>query len=238
MKLLEKIKYENSRMYAYRTIFHNIITLELKPGSYLSENELSAELEISRTPIREALIELRGLELVETIPQKGNYVTKMDPELIEEARFIRCSLENSILRLACQTEVSPELMRRLQENLDQQKNHLKDTDPHLIMTELDDQFHRLLFEAAGRLRTYEFIQAQTAHFNRYRVLAFQMLEEENYERTVADHEHILAALQRKDMDLAERENIRHLTHVQSEAETLRSLCPEYFKKQAAKTVVH
>lgn len=65
-----------------------------------------------------------------------------------------------------------------------------------------------------------------------------MLEEENYERTVADHEHILSALQRKDTDLAERENIRHLTHVQSEAETLRSFCPEYFKKQEAKTVVH
>lgn len=54
MKLLEKMKYENSRMYAYRTIFHNIITLELKPGSYLSENEVGGAGDIPDTDPRGA----------------------------------------------------------------------------------------------------------------------------------------------------------------------------------------
>lgn len=230
MKLLEKIKYENSRMYAYRTIFHNIITLELTPGSYLSENELSDSLGVSRTPIREALIELRGLELVETVPQKGNYVTKMDLDLIEESRFIRCSLENSVMRLACQKEVPEELIERLNANLELQKKHAQEKDSHLIMTDLDDQFHKLLFEAAGKLRTYEFIQIQTAHFNRYRALAFEMLGEQNNARTVTDHENIRKALEKRDVELAEIVTIRHLTHVQAEAEILYRCCPEYFKQ--------
>lgn len=71
MKLVEKSPHENARMYAHRMILDNIINLELPPGSALSENELSLLLKLSRTPVREALIELSQLGLVEIIPQKG-----------------------------------------------------------------------------------------------------------------------------------------------------------------------
>ncbi len=58
MKLTERDARETGRDYALRMIKDNIIRLELAPGSLISENELAAEMGLSRTPVREALIEL------------------------------------------------------------------------------------------------------------------------------------------------------------------------------------
>lgn len=54
MKITERLPYENGRDYALRVIKDNIIHLDLEPGSQISENELSAELGLSRAPVREA----------------------------------------------------------------------------------------------------------------------------------------------------------------------------------------
>ena len=71
MKVLDRLSAENARTYALRVLQYNIINLELVPGSTVSENELSAILNLSRTPVREALIELSKVGLVEIQPQRG-----------------------------------------------------------------------------------------------------------------------------------------------------------------------
>ena len=58
MYLTDRLPRETGRDYALRTIKENIIRLELAPGSMVSENELAAAMGLSRTPVREALIEL------------------------------------------------------------------------------------------------------------------------------------------------------------------------------------
>ena len=69
MKITMKKTDENARTYANRMILDNIINLELPPGTGLSENELSIQLNLSRTPVREALIEMSRIGLVEIIPK-------------------------------------------------------------------------------------------------------------------------------------------------------------------------
>ena len=96
MKVLDRLSAENARTYALRVLQYNIINLELVPGSTVSENELSAILNLSRTPVREALIELSKVGLVEIQPQRGSYIAKIDYELIEESRFMRLVLENAV----------------------------------------------------------------------------------------------------------------------------------------------
>ena len=71
MKILPRLSHENARAYAVRVLLYNIVNLELVPGSSISENELSIALSLSRTPIREALIELSRLELVEILHNVG-----------------------------------------------------------------------------------------------------------------------------------------------------------------------
>ena len=59
MRLTQRQPRETGRDYALRTIKDNIIHLELAPGSMVSENELAAAMGLSRTPVREALLELQ-----------------------------------------------------------------------------------------------------------------------------------------------------------------------------------
>lgn len=101
MVILQKERSENSRSYAVRVLLYNIIHLELQPGAAVSENELSATLSLSRTPVREALIELNRIGLVEILPQRGSYISKIDYNIVEESRFLRLVTENAILKLLC-----------------------------------------------------------------------------------------------------------------------------------------
>ena len=99
MVILQKERSENSRSYAVRVLLYNIIHLELQPGTAVSENELSTTLSLSRTPVREALIELNRIGLVEILPQRGSYISKIDYNIVEESRFLRLVTENAILKL-------------------------------------------------------------------------------------------------------------------------------------------
>ena len=70
MKNIEKLPKESNRDYAFRVIRDNIIKLVLKPGTMLSEQDLADELELSRTPVHEALQELSKSKIIEVFPQK------------------------------------------------------------------------------------------------------------------------------------------------------------------------
>ena len=78
MKLLERLPRESGGDYALRTIKENIINLELPPGSQISENELATEMGLSRTPVREALIELSKVKIVDIQPQKKSTIPLID----------------------------------------------------------------------------------------------------------------------------------------------------------------
>lgn len=81
MKLLERLPRESGGDYALRTIKENIINLELPPGSQISENELATEMGLSRTPVREALIELSKVKIVDIQPQKKSTIPLIDYDL-------------------------------------------------------------------------------------------------------------------------------------------------------------
>ncbi|WP_124067068.1 GntR family transcriptional regulator [Clostridium sp. E02] len=223
MKILDRTPSENARNYAYRVLLYNIINLELIPGSSVSENELSTILNLSRTPIREALIELSKTELVKILPQRGSYITKIDYDLIEEARFMRVVLENAVLKLVCET-IDPQYLIQLKENVNLQKFCLEHNDlPKLLL--LDNDFHRLIYESANKKKTYDIIHSQMVHFDRLRALSLKAAKPT---KTVEDHENLLYAIERKDGELAEILMTRHLTRHQMEKSELLSLFPDYF----------
>lgn len=223
MKLLDKLPVENARTYALRVILHNIINLELVPGSAVSENELSSVLNLSRTPVREALIELSKMGLVEIVPQKGSYVSKIDYDLVEESRFMRLVLENSILKLACES-ISEEFVESLEENLNFQKKYLERADSTKLF-ELDDEFHKLIFQSVNKTWTYQIVHSQMVHFDRLRALSLKSIKDV---KTVGDHENIFYAIKRHDAELAEMLMTKHLTRHRIEKSELLKMYPNYF----------
>src|ERR1700761_3412201 len=83
-----------------RELLRRIMNGELPPGSRLVELQIARELNTSQGPVREALCELEGLELVVTEPYKGSYVREVTPQDIREAYMVRAALENLAGQLA------------------------------------------------------------------------------------------------------------------------------------------
>ena len=140
---------ETASDYALRVIKANIISLDLEPGSPVSENELSDELGISRTPVREALIELSKVRIVESIPQKKTYVAPVNYALVEEARFMRCTMERAVVEVACE-KLPQSVIVELTGNIAMQKYCLENGLKAQLL-ELDDTFHRTFFEVTDNI---------------------------------------------------------------------------------------
>src|SRR5690606_11408637 len=120
-----------------------IISMELVPGQMISETALAQQFGVSRTPVREALIQLSHIGFVEVLPQRGTYVSKLSMEKILEARFIREALEVAVVSHIA-TNVTQET--RLEainvcENIIADQKLAAADDDSLAFQNLDDNFH-------------------------------------------------------------------------------------------------
>ena len=224
MNILERRLKESARDYAFRIIKENIISLNLIPGSMVSENELSVKLGLSRTPVREALIELSKSQVVEIYPQKGIYISLIDPELVEEDRFLRLVLENAMVRMACDVTTKEDLIA-LEDNLRLQDFYLQNPSPNKLL-KLDDEFHKLLFSTCKKERTHALMNSTTIHFDRVRSLSLVTIKDI---KIVSDHQAILDAIKNKDKEAGEAVMTKHLTRYKVDDEQLRAQYPKYYK---------
>ena len=74
------------------------MSLRLKPGERIADAQLAQELGVSRTPVREAILQLADEGLVDVVPQHGTFVAPISLEAVREAQFVREALEVAALR--------------------------------------------------------------------------------------------------------------------------------------------
>ena len=196
MILYEKKEKENGKDYAYRVLKDNIMTLNLKPGELLSEADLSEKLGISRTPIREVLIRLKNEHLIEVKPQTGTYISLIDANLIEEAMFMRYTLEKEVLKTVS-NNINDNLLIELEKNLFAQKLIANRDDSAIEFHKLDKKFHELLFEGSNKKNIWNSILNISTHYNRMRLL-FEM--QANKEEIINQHEEYLNVIKNKSLD--------------------------------------
>lgn len=224
MQLSQRYAKETGREYALRMLKDNIIHLDLIPGSMLSENELSAQMNLSRTPVREALIELSKVKIVEIYPQKGSAVAFIDYDMVEEARFMRSVLEGAVVELACSV-ATEESIFKLQENVRLQEFYLANRSPQKLL-ELDDEFHHQLFHMTSKDQVYNLMDSITIHFDRVRSMSLSAVKDL---KTINDHREIVEAIKARDGELAKRLMNTHLSRYKIDEESLRKEYPGYFK---------
>ena len=222
MNILKRESNETARDYAYRTIRENIISLDLAPGIMLSENEISQELGISRTPVREALIEMSKMKLVEIVPQRGSFISKIDYRIIEEARFFRLIVETSITELACEMATDRDIMR-LEEMVSLQEFYLE-RNMHDKTFYYDDEFHRVLYNIAHKEFIRKIVEDTTVHFDRVRRLSIETIKSD---RVIEDHKAIIDAIKKRDKEMAKKVLTEHLTRYKLDEELIRKKYPEY-----------
>lgn len=206
MILYDKLDKETGKDYTYRVLKDNIMSLELKPGELLSESDLAQKLNVSRTPIREVLIKLKGEKLIEVKPQAGTYVSLIDWKLIDQAVFMRYNLEKIVLEEAC-NKFSDDALMEMEKCLFAQKLISDKKDNLIKFHNLDKRFHKLLFQGTDKDDIWEAISNISTHYNRMRLLS-EMNIEKGY--IIDQHTTYLDIIKEKKKDMIEEVVSEHI----------------------------
>lgn len=148
---------------------NKILYLELKPGVAILDTSLAEELEVSRTPVREAFLILQYENLINIYPQKGTFVSKLDLNYIRETVYIRHVLECNILQSLVAAKAS--VRERVSRYLYLQELAVREGNQRDYVLN-DHLFHKELFDIAGHRSAWELIESQCQHATRFHMLDF------------------------------------------------------------------
>lgn len=173
-----------------------ILDGSFEPGRPLREEELAKWLDISRTPIREALLILEGEGLVQSVRNRGTRVTEFDASGLEEVYSIRAVLEGYACRRAAEHITDAEI-EELRASCDRfEKLTDNDEDFNELVAE-NMRFHNTIQQAARSARLERMIGGVTAVPLIYR--SYMSYSRSNRVKVLADHYAILEALEKRDV---------------------------------------
>lgn len=223
---------ENNREYAYRVLRQNIMTMQLLPGRQLSEADLSERLNMSRTPVHEALMMLKNEWLVDVLPQRGSSVSMIRIDYIKEGYFMRLMLETDIMR-QLSGHLTHEQLDTFVKSMDAQAlvaNTGNYEVPGDEFVSLDNDFHQLLYHYGGYDRVWRAMHNVTTHYDRVRYLdnALNNIDEEEI---LAEHRQFYNYLRIgvPPASVLHEEFERHLGRFRDGFQHLLDMFPGYFQ---------
>lgn len=182
-----------------------IVTAALPPGTPLNERELCDRFDVSRTPLREAILRLAEHGLVDVAPQHGTFVSEISDRAVRLGHFLRISLELPVIRQLAMTK-APDLSAARAAILEQKLAETRHDYPAFILA--DDAFHQALFIAADLPEIWDVVHAKKAHLDRSRFQSGMLRGE--LSRPITQHEAILAAITDRTPDHAETLARQHI----------------------------
>lgn len=200
-----------------------IISLQLPPGTKVSEADIARELGVSRQPVRDAFYRLSELGFLRIRPQRATTITHISAEAIDGARFVRTALEVECLRAAIDRITDADL-DRLEALLMQQAAAIE-AGEKLVFHGLDDDFHRAITEIAGQPAAWTIVREQKAHLDRVRYLSLSFGAQSAFD----DHRKIMDCLQARDVAGAEACLRVHLARILIILDHVRISHGDYFE---------
>ncbi|PZF86275.1 GntR family transcriptional regulator [Jiangella anatolica] len=177
----------------FEQLLEAIRGLRLLPGQPLSETELARDLGVSRTPVREAIARLTDAGLVDVVPQVGTTVAKIRLAEVEEARFVRESLEIAAIKVAMPLAAADVAgLRRLIED----QRHALDAGDLDGLFELDEALHGRIFALSGHPGVWATVRRTKVHLDRMRRLVLP--DRALISEVIAEHASIVDALESGD----------------------------------------
>ena len=188
------------------TLEAEILTGKLAAGASLTEQSLSVRLGVSRTPIRAALHTLAEEGLINLIPNKGAVVVGVTREDLIDIYRIRMRLEGLASALAAQ-RISPEELATLRESVELAEFYISKNDAEHLK-ELDTQFHAIIYRASGNRMLNKTLSELHRNITSYRKMSLAVPG--RLERSVGEHREILAAIEERDAERADRLTSAHV----------------------------
>src|SRR5277367_1190093 len=190
---------------AYKRLRDAILTGQVRPNERLVEAELAAQLEVSRTPVRESLKKLAAEGLVIS-RRRGWIVREHTGDEIREIYEVRSALEGYCARLAAQRGTDAEIETIVGISRLTDKTILKSLRQRLV--EVNDLFHEAIISAAHNERLVHIVRTNRNYYFNFRIAS--LYTDDEAEQSLAGHEAIVGALLDRDADRAEREMRQHI----------------------------
>lgn len=203
----------------YDILYNSIISGEFRTGDELVEQQLAKILQVSRTPIREALKRLKAMDLVEGNSYSKMTVKRITPEEIDEVTDIRTLLEIYTIEKAVDN-CTPEDIRALEAILEKTYEQIKAGDLIEVIS-LNAQFHETLSRISGKKMAIQMLNSLRDILNRHRIAG---LASGYCWRNYEAHLRLVDALRNKDKARAIEEIKRHMQ--ESKQSSLEGLASE------------
>jgi len=194
------------RIRVFNELEDAIINGDYHEGDSLNEIKLSHELGVSRTPVREALMQLELEGLVKNIPNKGAVVIGISEKDIEDIYAIRMHIEGFASRL-CAENINPEKAAALQKIVELQEFYLSKLDIDQIW-HLDSSFHKMIYGGSENRPLMSMLSNFHNYIKRARDISFKATG--RADKSVAEHRLILEAIQSGNGELAESLTKEHI----------------------------
>ena len=209
----------------FERLHEEIVTLELLPGTKLSEAEVARRFGVSRQPVRDAFNRLSNLELLLIRPQKATKVRGFSIERIAHARFVRLAVELEVIRRACAVW-DDRSARVLERNLDRQQRAIDAGRPEEFHA-LDYEFHELLCDLGGCPLIVETIRGCKQKVDRLCTLGFS--REGEAATLLEDHRKLAGALSEGSAEAATAIAREHLDRLDDTIAEIQRTHSEYFE---------
>ncbi|WP_186591351.1 GntR family transcriptional regulator [Vibrio cholerae] len=202
----ESTKSENLTEY----LIEAIVEGELAPGSKISEPELAKQFQVSRGPLREALMRVEGLGLIERSPHIGARVIQLSPTKLVELYAVREALEGMAARLAARNITEIELAG-LESLLSTHSTHIDQVEGASYFHQQGDfDFHYRIIQASRNQQLIGLLCDELYHLLRM----YRYQSPRSHSRPVEaleEHKFILRAIRQRDEELAEMLMRRHIS---------------------------
>ncbi|KKI92263.1 GntR family transcriptional regulator [Bacillus sp. SA1-12] len=183
---------------AYHIVRLAIRDLILPPGKTILEREMAEVLQMSRTPVREALVRLETEGMVRLIPRRGFIVEPIEREDLKEIYEIVETLDGLAVSLAT-AKVGEVELDKLESLIVQQEEALEQKDLKKWAA-LDDQFHHLIIDYADNKRLRTVIDSHSDQL--YRARLFTINHRPIPLRSIVEHKAIISCMKAKDSNAA------------------------------------
>jgi len=154
---------------AYQDLRARILDNRMPSGEQFTEEQLAALLEMSRTPVREAMLRLEKEGLVEVRPRHGMRIRPLSVNDVREIYEVLTGLESTAAALAAQREDQGDYVQQMRSAIKDMDKALK-RDDRRSWAAADERFHTALVEAAGNARISELVQTFFDQSHRVRML--------------------------------------------------------------------
>lgn len=211
----------------YEKLKYDIMNFRLLPGDSISAQKVALRYDVSRTPAREAIVNLEKEGLLKIIPQSGTYVACINCRRSAQEWFVRKSLEMGMVDAVFENADS-ELLDKMA-ILNERLIYYTEENEKIPRIEIDNAFHELIYECSGELLAQNIIQTQMSHYNRIRYLA--ELNSSISAKTNDEHEMLIEAIKKKDKRMYLRVIKAHISRIFNELDRLKGIYPQYFEKE-------